>query len=399
MGATAPVKPLSNGKRRKLWQVDERLICPIIGTCFSIEALRAHANRTHSSVETASDFEVHATATASAKQSGRLGKLLNKALDRQHTRSLSRAKQIRDSQGLLEWWREAVQSGRVAGPLWAIASHPHADETCLSQVYGDIHMLSHLHGANARARLTQQADAQQAQEQLRAEVEALKTRLHQTVRDRDANLLRLREENRALQARLDLLNTRAERDQQAESAESALMLQGAVQAMERLEGERAVLKMDLTAERERADLLMQRADEMEQERDALESAIQTLLAPTCENSGACDGKQCAHPDLKGRCLLYVGGVTHLRGRYRDLVKRYNGRLIHHDGGVGDGAARLESLMSRADLVICPVDCVSHDACLRSKKYCKHNGKPFISLRSSGLASLTRELHTMVMTRH
>ncbi|MEG3639341.1 DUF2325 domain-containing protein [Magnetococcus sp. PR-3] len=96
-------------------------------------------------------------------------------------------------------------------------------------------------------------------------------------------------------------------------------------------------------------------------------------------------------------MLYVGGITHIGNRYKQLVTQQNGELIHHDGGVGDSRARLEALVSRADAVFCPVDCISHDACLKIKKQCKHQDKPFIPLRSSGLASFSRGLQNL--TQH
>ena len=37
-------------------------------------------------------------------------------------------------------------------------------------------------------------------------------------------------------------------------------------------------------------------------------------------------------------------------------------------------------------MLCPVDCVSHGACLRAKRFCKRAAKPFVPLRSAGLSS-------------
>jgi hypothetical protein len=44
------------------------------------------------------------------------------------------------------------------------------------------------------------------------------------------------------------------------------------------------------------------------------------------------------------------------------------------------------LLARGDIVLCPVDCVSHQACIKAKRFCKGTAKTFVPLRSSGLSS-------------
>ena len=42
--------------------------------------------------------------------------------------------------------------------------------------------------------------------------------------------------------------------------------------------------------------------------------------------------------------------------------------------------------------LCPVDCVSHGACLFARKLCKRTAKPFVPLRSAGLSSFVTGIH-------
>ena len=82
-----------------------------------------------------------------------------------------------------------------------------------------------------------------------------------------------------------------------------------------------------------------------------------------------------------RCLLYVGGrcslLPHLR-RHADARRLV---LLHHDGGDEEGVNVLERLIGRADAVFCPIDCVSHQACLLAKQLCRRLEKPFVPLRT------------------
>jgi len=61
-------------------------------------------------------------------------------------------------------------------------------------------------------------------------------------------------------------------------------------------------------------------------------------------------------------------------------------LLSHDGGQHDHPSLLPGLISRADRVVFPVDCVSHDAALTVKRLCRQLGKPWLPLRSAGLGS-------------
>ena len=73
--------------------------------------------------------------------------------------------------------------------------------------------------------------------------------------------------------------------------------------------------------------------------------------------------------------------------YPPLPARYRGRIIlsrDPDGGEQCVACYLCA-------VVCPVDCVSHEACSLVKQACKGCLKPLILARSSGLSSLARSL--------
>ena len=100
-------------------------------------------------------------------------------------------------------------------------------------------------------------------------------------------------------------------------------------------------------------------------------------------------------DLCGRRIAYVGGRAGAVSHFRTVVESLNGHFCHHDGGIDDNIARLGGVLNQADVVLCPVDCVSHGACLKAKTFCKQTAKPFVPLRTAGLSSLVRGLHQAV----
>ena len=90
-------------------------------------------------------------------------------------------------------------------------------------------------------------------------------------------------------------------------------------------------------------------------------------------------------NLQGCRVVYVGGRTSSIDHFRTLTENLNGRFNHHDGGIKDNIACLTGVLCQADVALCPVDCVSHGACLKAKAFCKRTEKPFVPLRTSGLS--------------
>jgi hypothetical protein len=121
------------------------------------------------------------------------------------------------------------------------------------------------------------------------------------------------------------------------------------------------------------------------------AAMERQLAMVLPGDADTDHDPAQGVDLDGRCILYVGGRTRQIPRLKSLIERTNGRFLHHDGGLEHNAALIPGLVSRADLVVFPVDCVSHDAAGSLKRTCRQLGKRYVPLRTSSLAGLVSGL--------
>ena len=95
------------------------------------------------------------------------------------------------------------------------------------------------------------------------------------------------------------------------------------------------------------------------------------------------------PTLEGRSFLYVGGRDCQVAHLRQIATSYGAELIHHDGGLREAVSRIDNVLPSVDCVFCPIDCISHDACLRVKSGCKKWGKAFVPLRNGSKSSLER----------
>lgn len=111
-----------------------------------------------------------------------------------------------------------------------------------------------------------------------------------------------------------------------------------------------------------------------------------------ETAMAAEGGSKAPPDV--RSFLYVGGRDCQVAHLRQIASNFGAELIHHDGGLREAVSRIDTVLPSVDCVFCPIDCISHDACLRVKSGCKKFGKTFIPLRNGSKSSLERALQTM-----
>jgi len=65
--------------------------------------------------------------------------------------ALRRFAKVETAAELLGLWKQALEHGEIAGPYWALLTHPVTDNRLVQEVFGDVHMLSHLVGAANRA--------------------------------------------------------------------------------------------------------------------------------------------------------------------------------------------------------------------------------------------------------
>ena len=388
--------PLPNKQMKKLWHIDAKYHCSLIGTCVSIVDLRKIAKKcafTHFSQ--LSDFHLHSTFVNGAIKTDHHIRLLQKHLEKKYvpvTRRFHATKHETQS----KLWRQAVKSGDAAGAYWALLTNPHTTQKLLEEALGDIHMMSHLNGVSIR--MTQkQADAmrdhnKQLKEQLRC-LEQSKEEQRHAITNLRHKLNFTESKNRELQG---MCNRYRAGDPQAEITDLK-------NKKTRLARSLATLRLD--NERNRLETLELRSTEStlksqighlqdqiscaEREHESMQALLITSLHNDSESNETKD--QSSAIDLSGRSILYVGGQTGRQRFLRSLVERLNGQFHYHDGGLEDGPQRLESLLHRADVICCPIDSVSHEAVNRVKRHCKRLAKDCLLLRRSSLAAFSDAL--------
>lgn len=103
---------------------------------------------------------------------------------------------------------------------------------------------------------------------------------------------------------------------------------------------------------------------------------------------------CRRSSLAGLCILCVGGRAALYPAYRHLVETSGGCFLIYRGDLQEKISYLPTLLTRADAVICPVDCVNHAIYFAVKRYCTRFGKPCAMLDRSGLPTFRRGMEIL-----
>ena len=380
---------LPGDRRTKIWELSGSLHCSIIGTCLTPSELRRFFIRFgDSDARAASDHDLHKRGVVAASRREEGGKLLNKALDKRHEGAIRRFAKAETATRLRALWKQALDQGEIAGPYWALLTHPAADAKLVQDVFGDVHMLSHQVGAAARLDIARLRRLEAELGERDDKIARQQARLATSAAERVA----MRETIERLEARL----AEVEAPAAAPAEEHSAALEKSQRKLADESARAASLELKLSAsedKRTRAEAesreAIARADLAKRELAALEATLEPLGEAGAHEFGEA---------LRGLKVLYVGGRPKLIDQLRAFVAERGGALIAHDGGVDDNFALLPGLVSQADVVYFPVDCISHAAAEKIKKLCQRLAKPWAPLRSASLASFVSEIAASVGLR-
>lgn len=394
--ARRPAREVAGPKRRRIWELSNNFHCSVIGTCLSTQELRhilLKIDLPGASKET--DHLLHGRAVLLASQRDAGARLLQKALDRRHRSAIQQFDKARNAEDLHTLWNGAVQRAEIPGAYWAILTHPLTTEDLVREVFGEVHMLSHLVGAANRADIRRLRELEAENAELQETVTRQQKHLRDVVVQRNATVAALNEMLAKAIAAKQQPGAEAEPAGEAEQAAATRLIADLQRrlGLEVANRERADLRLQAVtcerdAERKQRQALERHAQELRGEVEAAERSLADLFAATTAGEEP-------PVQLSGATLLYVGGREHHIPQLRKLAERWNAALLHHDGGISDRSGLLEAQVARADLTLFPVDCVSHNAVAIVKRVSRSIGKSYIALRSSGLTSFAAALRTVV----
>lgn len=390
----------SHSTRKKLWHLDKAYHCSVIGTCLSLSELQQVTKKFRITVEgRMTDYKLHSIFVNSVSDASDPIRYIQKLLDKKYSSQIKCYAKSRSPKEFEQLWRNAIESGDVAGSFWALLTNPHIDNNLLQQVTGEVHMLSHISGASTRNDI-KVVGKLRAQKQIANEAHSKTTAsMASRLRKKDAEVNKLKEENQQYKAQINTLSIAKKRldiieqeGLQSRFESLTRQLEATAFKAKQAENRSAQLEKKVIEYTHENENLLQELTTNEAEIQALESTLNRMLSDHCNNH--CDLSEtegCPLNNLTGLNILYVGGRASQCAFFRTLVEQYHGEFLYHDGGKEESKSRLSSLLAQADAVLCPTDCVSHDAYYRVKKHCESQTKQLIMIPHASLSSFTKGL--------
>ena len=381
--------PVTSSRRRRLWEIPHKFHCPVIGVCFEVDLLRGLLAKSLHFPRDTTDYVLHTSAVSACEERCETAEILHKNLDQRFQLSIKKIASVRTPAALAYYWRQASRSGSyIPAALWVCWTHPACDASLEQEIFADIHMIQHQVGTGTRADLSLlkrlQADTAGLQTQLDAAKREVESMRHE--KSRETRLLG----ERIAELRVDLAG------KEAWGANLSAQLDTLRQILP--DKDRQSLARRASDAEARASAVTAHAAHLENElqryqrlADIADGRRQALLA--IDSHFGANDQAPAEPappaTLGGKSILCVGGRSGSVDGYRQVVETRGGHFLHHDGGLEESIHRIDAALSAADVVICQVGCISHNAYWRVKEQCKRTGKPCVFLKTAGVSSFER----------
>ena len=381
--------------RRKVWQLPPIYHCGLLGACLGLEEMRRLASRLGLSTSArVSDYELHHQLVHLAASGEREGRRLDRYLEQKYARALRAFREHRDEAALRAGWDRSLQADDDLGASYfALLTHPALGKELAHEAMGHVHMLSHVAASairrvraeleRARARIAEQEVAlgreRRGRERQSERVRALRERF--AARERASQGARGSDS-------VPSEATPATTPSASPGVDHEALLRELRNRLEKSEHERRAWRRLYRQARQRVEALESDAPPT----PAVDTAgVSLSSAPGCRSADP--ESDPGHPpcDLAGRVVAYVGGRGRVVPRLRALTERCNGRFVHHDGGQQERAGRIDESLAGSDIVVVPLDCVSHDASRRLKRRCRQQGKTILWLRTASVSAFESAL--------
>ena len=375
---------LKPSRRIKLWDLKGGLQCSIIGTCLGHQDLLWLAAKNNVRIhEGAADYDVHSYFVQQAGKPVSLARALHKVLEHRYAGIVRKVGVSATNVDLIALWNLEFEAGRIPGAYWAFLSHTHVSAELSSRIFGEVHMLSHVLGRTTHQTASRASELAARIDDLEAKTARQAERNRVLAKDRDAALARY-EAELAIRQEITI------------AAHAVAPLPASLKKSEPLRIQRQQRTLVATRERARgAELQIARLQEEVKRLKLWVGGASVTPAPPCPAAVACD--EVVRSDLARR-IVYIGGRSGSVDGLKRIALRASAELIHHDGGEEQNVTRIDGLIENCDAVFCPMNCISHSACLRAKALCKKFQVPFVPLRSAGAASFERALNSLTASR-
>lgn len=392
-----------SSKFLNMWEIDSHFKCPVAGAILSVKKHRDILKKCGYSVSGLKSYEYHQIIMSKLNESNEVSLKVNNVI-RSCARKWMEMIEGMDEKQMRKVWKENLESGHVGPLMYAIVSYKDSDMDLLQDVYGQVHMKAH-------ANMTGIFDVRKDLAINRAILDREKKKLRvKTCENKD--LVKLRKEDAMHISSLEAENIQLK--QQVATFKERLYpenpshevhikeLEALVTALKSELGSKTqafeARNRDLEALRIELAQVHNEKETIRQETEVFITALGDAAPPPCQaqNSG-CRKEACSQYQLCARRIFMIGGITKMKAFYKDIIEKAGGKFEYHDGYIKGAGINIESRVKRSDLVLCPVNCNSHNACIKVKKLCNQHKTPLKILSSSSLSAVSQAVFSQKKT--
>jgi hypothetical protein len=385
--------------RLRLWEMCVFFKCPVMGLSLSLAEQKRLLKKAGYVGERKNTYEIHEVLVSCCDDENSLSRKADNLLGRKYKSEMRQAVAL-DEKAFLQYWRDCFESGEWKGALWTVAIHPRLSLSARLVVFGDVHMAMH-DNAGQICRLKQQLSSWQKEcrqlSQRFKEVTLDKKQLYrenQTLEDAcetfRAEQARLEAEKQNLAMEINRLKNGQTAQLEAENRHLLEDVESLMEEKKTLARQRAELEREKERLTDRLDQQLAVNEDLKSEMQTIDRWVAELKELKALTQRKCNA-DCPSFDLCQKRVLIVGGITRMETAYRRLIESSGGIFDYHDGYMKKGNKKLQESLKRADVVLCPVSCNSHGACLAVKKLAKKHNKAVHMLPTSSLSAVSEAI--------
>ena len=385
-----------------IWEIERNFKCPVIGAMLSVDKHKDILKKCGWDVNGLKPYEYHSYIMGCMGDENAVSIKTNNYIRHQSRKYMKQIEALykkKDAKEVRSLWNDYSARGVIGPVMYAIVSHKDTETDLLQDIHGEVHMLSHANMTQIFSirRKLEASDQNLIREKNKGneknkKIRELVSQLRQAGKEKDL----FETDNVRLKKKLDEFETQtifqqssgSDLNQDVERLEQALGCQK--EETLRAERERKQLEIQLFSAKNENAMLKDEFAQLSSVFAAGTDNICTLRKPeTCPVTGDCPKENCPRRRLCARRIFMIGGITKMKSYYRQIVEKAGGEFDYHDGYLRSGNEDLAAKVRRCDVVVCPVSCNSHNACLKVKHLCTRYNKELKILNSASLSAVTQ----------
>lgn len=382
-------------KFMNIWEIEANFKCPVIGAMLSVEKHKNILKKCGYAIKSLKPYEYHQKIMEKLYDENNVSVKVNNYIRTQARREMIQIADLSEKK-IKTIWKHSCTAGNAGAMMYSIIAKQDTSVELMQNVYGEIHMQSHANMTEifqVRQKLSKMLEVAKKQEKrISMKSQRIKelinikkvtskqiTLLESTNRTMAGKLLEY-ENFEKIENSLGLTimsheNKTADLKKQIEGKQNELRVK---------EREKRSLQIDLLSSQNENKLLREELDDYI-------SNFKNSASPLCFGSDNCSEESCSKFRLCAKKIFMIGGMTKMKSFYKEMVENAGGIFDYHDGYLKNSNANIEAKVKRCDIVLCPVNCNSHNACQKVKRLCTQHNKDLKILHNSSLSTVSQAL--------